>query len=233
MTDTPMPFTTSDPELTVDDCWNKIGVFRKGRKSCARLAGLGHCLNCEQYANSGRRLLNRPLSDDYRRELSERFRQPTSHQAQKSTKSAFVFRTGEEWLGIKSSLIQEVVDMGPIHSIPHKGNRVLRGIVNIRGHLELCVSLGGVLRIDPDTKRQGIPTPERLIVAAKAGQSIVFPVSEVLGPVPYSASALKPLPITVSGAKAVYIKGILNVGNREVGVLNEAMLFRILARNLG
>ena len=122
--------------------------------------------------------------------------------------------------------------MGPIHSIPHKSSRIFRGIVNIRGRLELCVSIGGVLRIEPGAVRQGTPAPERLIVAAKGGQSVVFPVSEVMGPVPYNSSALKPLPITVSGSKAVYTKGILRINNQEVGILDDTMLFRILARNL-
>lgn len=219
-------------DLEIDDCWNRIGVFHKGEKSCVRLGVLGHCLNCEQYATSGRLLLTRPLTDEYRRELSERFRLPAS-QTPKTTKTAFIFRAGDEWLGVRSSLIKEVVDMGPIHSIPHKSSRIFRGIVNIRGRLELCVSIGGGLRIEPGTKRQGLPSPERLIVATKAGQSIVFPVSEVMGPVPYNTSSLKPLPITVSGSKAVYTKGILNVNNKEIGMLDDAMLFRILARNLG
>jgi chemotaxis-related protein WspD len=223
---------TSYSDFDIDDCWNTAGVFHNGQKSCLRLAELGHCLNCDQYANSGRRLLNRPLPDDYRRELTEYFRQPVSHPP-KSLKSTFVFRTGDEWLGVKSSLISEVVDMGPIHSIPHKSSRIVLGIVNMRGRLEICVSIGGVLRLEPGTKRQGIPTPERLIVARKGGQSIVFPVSEVMGPVAYSAGAIKALPVTVSGSKAVYIKGTLNVKNREVGILDDAMLFRILARNLG
>ena len=224
-----MPSTYSD--FDIDDCWNRIGVFSKDEKSCQRLLEFAHCQNCDQYINSGRLLLNRPLSDDYRRELSERLRQPLKQEA-KTTRRAFIFRAGDEWLGVKSSLIKEVVDMGPIHSIPHKSSRIFRGIVNIRGRLELCVSIGGVLRIKPSA-RQGIPAPERLIVAAKGGQSIVFPVSEVMGPASYNTSALKPLPITVSGSKAVYTKGILNINGKEVGMLDDAMLFRILARNLG
>ncbi len=219
-------------KLDIDDCWNRIGVFSKGQKSCERLLICAHCQNCEQYALSGRLLLNRPLSEEYRRELNERYRQPLAP-PQKATKSVFIFRAGDEWLGVKASLIKEVVDMGPIHSIPHKSSRIFRGIVNIRGRLELCVSIGGVLRIEPGSKRQGNPAPERLIIAAKGGQSVVFPVSEVMGPVPYNSSTLKPLPITMSGSKAVYTKGILNINNKEVGLLDDAMLFRILARNLG
>jgi len=223
----------TDSDIDIDDCWNRIGVFSKGQKSCELLAKFAHCQNCDQYANSGRLLLSRPLPDDYRLELSERFRQPAQLEAETS-KKAFIFRAGDEWLGVKSALIKEVLDMGPIHSIPHKSSRIFRGIVNIRGRLELCVSIGGVLRIEPGTRRQsGIPAPERLIVAAKGGQSIVFPASEVMGPVPYNTNALKPLPITVSGSKAVYTKGILNINGQEVGMLDDAMLFRILARNLG
>jgi len=219
-------------DFDIDDCWNRIGVFSKNEKSCQRLAEFAHCQNCDQYISAGRLLLNRPLSDDYRRELSERLRKPLSQEA-KTTRLAFIFRAGDEWLGVKSSLIKEVVDMGPIHSIPHKSSRIFRGIVNIRGRLELCVSIGGVLRIEPGAIRQGTPAPERLIVASKGGQSIVFPVSEVMGPVPYNTSALKPLPITVSGSKAVYTRGILIANGKEVGMLDDAMLFRILARNLG
>lgn len=230
MTNSPMQTSYSD--FDIDDCWNKTGVFRNGNKSCLHLAELGHCLNCEQYANSGRRLLNRPLPDDYRRELSERFRQPVSHPP-KSMELTFIFRAGDEWLGVKSSLINEVVDMGPIHSIPHKSSRIILGIVNMRGRLEICVSIGGILRLAPGAKRQGAPAPERLIVASKNGQNIVFPVSEVMGPASYPASAVKPLPSTVSGSRAVYIKGLLTVKNREVGILDDSMLFRILARNLG
>ena len=225
-----MQSTYSD--FDIDDCWNRIGVFSRGEKSCPRLVEFAHCQNCEQYIRSGRLLLNRPLPDDYRQELSERLSQPLPQEAATS-RSAFIFRAGDEWLGVKASLIKEVVDMGPIHSIPHKSSRIFRGIVNIRGRLELCVSIGGVLRIEPGAMRQGTPAPERLIVAGKAGQSIVFPVSEVMGPVPYNTSALKPLPITVSGSKAVYTQGILSVNNQEVGMLDDAMLFRILARNLG
>ncbi|MBU4153210.1 MAG: chemotaxis protein CheW [Proteobacteria bacterium] len=219
-------------DLNIDDCWNQIGVFSKEQSRCERLAELAHCLNCDQYTSTGRLLLNRPLPDDYRRELSEHLSHPIIKQA-KRTQSAFIFRAGDEWLGVTSTMIKEVVDMGPIHSIPHKSSRIFRGIVNIRGRLELCVSIGGVLRIEPGTRQQGTPAPERLIVAAKDGQSIVFPVSEVMGPVLYDASILKPLPITVSGSKAVYTKGILNINDQEVGMLDDAMLFRILTRNLG
>ena len=123
--------------------------------------------------------------------------------------------------------------MGQIHSIPHKSSRIFRGLVNVRGKLELCVSIGGVLKIEQNS--QNVPdhfSPERLILANKAGQSVVFPVSEVIGSVDYEAEEVKPLPITTSGAKAVYTKGILLLGDKNVALLDDALLFRILTRNI-
>ena len=66
----------------------------------------------------------------------------------------------------------------------------------------------------------------------KAEQNIVFPVSQVQGPYHYEPSNLKPLPVTVSGSKAVYTKCILSLPDKDVGILDDSLLFRILARNL-
>jgi len=218
----------------IDACWNRIGVWSQQKPAvCDKLEHIGHCRNCPLYAKAGRTLLNRPLSEDYKNELSETYSTPLASE-RSDTRKAFVFRAGGEWLALRSSLIQEVVDMGPIHSIPHKSSRIFRGIVNVRGKLELCVSIGGVLRIEPGKKGPvPVANPERLIVTAKAGQSVVFPVSEVLGPVQYKIDELKPLPITVSGSKAVYTKGIITIDDKfDVGLLDDKLLFRILTRNL-
>jgi len=215
----------------IDDCWNRIGD-RSGRNvKCERLEKIAMCRNCPVFISAGRRLLDRPLSEEYRRKLNERYGSPPPSPQIQSRKS-FIFRAGNEWLGLDFSLIHEVVNMGPIHSIPHKSSSILRGIVNIRGRLELCVSIGGVLRLEPAPKKYGYISPERLVVAVKGGQSLVFPVSEVLGPIQYDKEDMKPLPITISGSKAVYTKGILTMGSKDIGLLDDALLFRILTRNL-
>lgn len=221
---------TSNTEFTTENCWSKIGVLSNVR-SCEHLLEYGHCRNCPTYSEFGKRMLDRPLTDEYRTELTATYSQ-TKKVEIKHTQSSFIFRAGEEWLGIRSCLIKEVVDMGPIHSIPHKISRVFRGIVNIRGRLELCVSIGGVLRIEPGKKHYNFMSPERLVVAEKSGQSVVFPVSQVHGPHQYDPQDIKPLPITVSGSKAVYTKFILSLPDKDVGILDDNLLFKILARNL-
>jgi len=219
------------PDMEIDVCWNIKGTFSADSdRRCERLRDFAHCRNCPVYGRAGRRLLDQPIDDDYRRELGAAYERPVSPEPAKRYR-AFAFRTGAEWLALSSRLIKEVVEMGPIHSIPHKSSRIFRGLVNVRGRLELCVSIGGVLRIEPYPKT-GAPVRERLIVAAKAGKSVVFPVSEVMGHVEYDREALKPLPVTVSGSKAVYTKGIINSGGRDIGLLDDILLFRILTRNL-
>jgi chemotaxis-related protein WspD len=220
----------AETDNSPDDCWSRIGEKAPHDRRCERLVEIIRCRNCPVFINAGRRLLNRPLNEEYQRQLTEHYGAPTTTAKTKSMKS-FVFRVGSEWLGIHSDLIREVVNMGAIHSIPHKSSRIFKGIVNIRGRLELCVSIGGILRIEPDRGDYG-RSPERLIVISRAGQSMVFPVSEVLGPLRYEKDDIKPLPPSVSGARAVYTKHILISPKREISLLDDVLLFRILTRNL-
>ncbi|NOX25662.1 MAG: hypothetical protein GXP59_06040 [Deltaproteobacteria bacterium] len=222
--------TKANADNPPDGCWGRIGEKAPRDRRCERLSEMIRCRNCPVFIAAGRRLLNRPLSEEYQRQLTERYGLPIINAKTKAMKS-FVFRVGHEWLGIHSALIREVVNMGPIHSIPHKSSRIFRGLVNIRGRLELCVSIGGILRIEAD-HREYSRSPERLIVVVKAGQSMVFPVSEVMGPVPYDKIDIKPLSPTISGSRAVYIKSVLSVPNRDISLLDDALLFRILTRNL-
>ncbi len=217
--------------LTVTNCWSQIGALSNTR-NCKKLAEYGHCRNCPTYSEAGKRIMNQPLTEEYRKELTKAYEHDEPAPETRHFHTIFVFRAGEEWLGLRSNLIKEVVDMGPIHSIPHKSSRVFRGLVNVRGRLELCVSIGGVLRIEPALKKNTFSSPERLIVAEKSGQSVVFPVSQVQGPHQYDPKDIKPLPVTVSGSKAVYTKCILGLPDKDVGILDDTLLFRILARNL-
>jgi chemotaxis-related protein WspD len=152
-------------------------------------------------------------------------------------KSAFVFRTGSEWLALPSHMIQEVVTMSPIHSIPNIDNKALRGLVNIHGRLQICVSIGTVLRLQKQKKTPDqlapdyIPT-ERLIVVLQNKQLIAFPVSEVKGTIRYSAEMVKELPVTISGSKAVYTMGIIHLEGLDIGLLKDKPLFKTLTKDL-
>ena len=223
-----------EQEESTKDCWNRIGVWGDTKERCPKLATIGHCRNCHIYSYAGRRLLERPIDKSDREEWTATFASPPEKKAA-TIYSAFIFRAGGEWLGLPARLIQEVVDMGKIHSLPHRDNTVVRGLVNIRGKLEICFSIGAVLGIDrfekPEIEKRYI-SPERLVVVARKDQRLVFPVSEVFGTFRYAEGMLQQLPITVSGSKAAFSEGILCVNDFEVGFLNDRILFETMMRHL-
>jgi len=135
-------------------------------------------------------------------------------------------------------MIQEIVNMAPIHSLPNIRNKALRGLVNIHGRLLVCVSIGKVLGIEKRLRSkeelaQNYITPERLVVIVHENQAVAFPVSEVMGIVCYTPEMVKDLPVTVSGSKAVYTMGILQWEGKDIGLLKDRPLFQTLAKDLG
>lgn len=224
--------STSQPEIF--DCWNRIGVWGKQKDRCPRLTAAIHCRNCAVFSTVGRQLLNRPAPPDYQQEWTNILAAEENTGLPKN-KSAFVFRAGGEWLAMAASVVEEVLDMGTIHSIPHLSNNQLRGLVNIRGKLEVCVSIGAVLgieRYEQFSAATSYISPERLVVVSYLKQIITFPVSEVMGVVRYHDGMVKDSPVTVSGSKAVYTRGILSLENMDAGFLREEPLFQALTKGL-
>lgn len=224
-------------DLKIDSCWNRIGVWRTGKERCPELDNVIHCRNCPVFSKTGRQFLRTNPPEGYRNEWTsilskEKDIKPIN------VKSAFVFRAGNEWLALPSKLIQEVVNMGPIHSIPNINSKVLRGLVNIHGRLQICVSIGSVLGLEKlkKTEEQLKPdyiSPERLVVVLQKNQLVAFPVSEVKGSVHYTPEMIKDLPVTVSGSKAVYTMGILHLEGTDIGLLKDKPLFKTLTKDLG
>jgi len=224
-------------DLKIDSCWNRIGVWRTGKERCPELDNVVHCRNCPVFSKTGRQFLRTNPPEGYRNEWTnilskEKDIKPIN------VKSAFVFRAGNEWLALPSKLIQEVVNMGPIHSMPNINSKVLRGLVNIHGRLQICVSIGRVLGLEKlkKTEEQLKPdyiSPERLVVVLQKNQLVAFPVSEVKGTVHYTPEMIKDLPVTVSGSKAVYTMGILHLEGADIGLLKDKPLFKTLTKDLG
>jgi chemotaxis-related protein WspD len=134
-------------------------------------------------------------------------------------------------------MIQEIVNMGPIHSLPNISSKTLRGLVNIHGRLQICVSIGTVLGIEKliKTEKERDPnyvSPERLVVVLQEAHLVAFPVSETKGIVRYTPEMVKALPVTVSGSKAVYTMGVLHLDGKDIGLLKDKPLFKTLTKNL-
>jgi len=217
----------------LDDCWNRIGVWSREKASCPELKRFVHCRNCDRYSAAGRQMLERPVPVAYRQEWTERFTH-AKYAHEDSSKSVLLFRLGDEWLGIDSLFVNEITPMRTIHCLPHKNDSLVKGLVNIRGELKICISIGSILHLEK--ARQSYTTDheilERMIFIEKDGQSFVFPVSEVYGIFRYADSALQAAPATVAQSRHSYTNGILCWDNRHVGVLDHELLFYALARGL-
>ena len=222
-------------DFKINDCWNRIGVWRTGKERCPELDHVVHCRNCPVFSKTGRQLLRSTPPEGYSSEWTKILSSEKDIK-QVNVKTAFVFRAGSEWLALPAHMIQEVVNMGSIHSIPNINSKSLRGVVNIHGRLQICVSIGRVLGLEKleRTEEQLDPeyiSPERLVVVLQENHIVAFPVSEVTGLVRYTPEMLKDLPVTVSGSKAVYTMGILHLDGKDVGMLKDKPLFKTLTKD--
>ncbi len=212
-----------------------MGVWAESDNRCPELERVVHCRNCEVYAAFGRQQLDKVPTDEYLQEWAAIISREQVR-TDKKKQSAFIFRAGLEWMAFPAGIIKEVVDMGIIHSLPHRKNKVLRGLVSIRGKLELCFAIGillGIERVEKKQERGKYLSPERLIVAEHNYQRIVFPVSQVYGIIKFSENMLQQLPITVSGSKAAFTRGIISIDNDlDAGLLETDILFEALTRSL-
>jgi chemotaxis-related protein WspD len=207
----------SDTHGGVVDCWNQIGV--SGDSSCEELKTCFHCRNCGVFTNSGRSLFDRGIDNEYKTELTELISKE-KESIEKGTVAFFGFRLGSEWLVIPTALFIEVSEMKIIRRMPYRPNPILKGLVNIRGELQLCVSLHHVLGLsesDPqdqkDQKDQEAQAHEgarrRLLVVEKDRTRWVFPVDQVLGLLRCMPANLEKTPVTISKSATPHIKAVL------------------------
>jgi chemotaxis-related protein WspD len=222
------PPPVAEPEIT--SCWSEVGVYGDG--SCPELPKFVHCRNCPQYTNAGVLLLSRALPADYRREWTEHF--ASQKKLRESSKaSAVLFRIQGEWLALPTQAFQEVAERRPVHSLPHRRRTIVLGLVNVRGELLVCVSLGHMLGLEK------MPAPEmlraayhRLLVGNWEGNRVAFPVDEVHGPQRFHPEELRTPPATVAKSSPTYTRSILYWRQRAVGLLDADLLFGTLNRTL-
>ena len=216
--------------VEIRPCWNEIGVH--GDATCLELQQVIHCRNCPVYSKAGVQLLDRPLLPEYRRGWTEHFSQVKKLPGQ-ARQSALLFRIDSEWLALPASLFQEVAERRPIRSLPHRRQRIVLGLVNVRGELLICVSLAHLLGLSWSSLRDPPHTGyNRLLVAKWDGQCFVFPADEVRGILRFQAPELQEPPATLTKSRLTYTQGILQWQHRAVGLLNAELVFSSLNRSL-
>jgi chemotaxis-related protein WspD len=211
-------------------CWNEIGV--RGNATCPELQQVIHCHNCPVYSKAGVQLLDRPLLPEYRRAWSEHFAQKRQL-ASPARQSALLFRINTEWLALPTPVFQEVAECRSVHSLPHRRQGIVLGLVNVRGELLICVSLGHLLGTARASLRETPrATYDRLLVAKWDGHRFVFPADEVRGLLRFQTTELQEPPATLAKSGLSYTQGILRWQGRTVGLLDADLLFSSLNRSL-
>jgi chemotaxis-related protein WspD len=220
--------------IALEDCWNRIGVWSPAGASCETLQRVTHCRNCERYTAAGRSILDRPIPEGYQEEWGRVYGRQKTRQGQQ-THAAIIFRIGDDWLALPSSLVREITTVKPIHGLPHRGRGLVRGLVNIRGELRICVSLGNLLGLhqgEITSKDLGYDVFARMILLDRDGDQFVFPVTEVDGTHRYDANDLHDVPTTIGKAKATYTRNILKRNGHDVACLDDELLLYTLRKDL-
>lgn len=216
----------------IQDCWNTIGVWGNETPRCPELEKLTHCHNCPVYSNAGRMLLNREHDDVYLDEWTTNLNKPRA-EAEHNLKSALAFRIGDEWFALPTAIIREITHCDKHHSLPHRKNQILRGLVNVRGELLLSVSLGYLFRLNkPEIDSSKNKTHERYIVISDQGNYFAFPASEVKDTLRYDFDNLQKTPSTLDDVSSNYVMGIIEHDDMHIGLLDTELLFSALHRNI-
>jgi len=213
-------------EVTVDDCWNRIGV--RGDKSCKQLKTYFRCLNCPTFAAAAAALLDRSTTPLTLAEEASVSQVPLRDDAD-AFASMLIFRVGAEWLSLPTGAIVEVIEARAIHSLPHQRNPAVLGLTNIRGALKICVALAPMLGV---TELGDAQRSRRALVVEHDQHVLVFPVDEVAGVHTYRIDALLDPPSTLQHSVSTYIRAMLSWRTQSIGLLDCGLLFYALHRSL-
>lgn len=220
------------PEM--ENCWKRVGVWGKERPRCPVLEQMIHCRNCEVFTRAGRNLLERELPDEYRNEWTDLMAAKKDEDIP-GTVSAVIFRIEEEWLAMRTQVFAEVIDPENIraHSLPHRKNPILTGVINVHGEIQLCVSLKEMLGIEESSvERKDRKSSRRMIVINSDKGQWVFPADEIEGIHRVHPGAFQNVPVTVAKSQSTFTKGIFRWKNRNTAFLDDELLIYSLIRNV-
>jgi chemotaxis-related protein WspD len=211
-----------------NDCWNRIGV--NGDRTCPELEVHVHCRNCPVFAGAARGFFDRRAPEGYLAEWSELLGRPAEGGSSDDS-SLLVFRLGGEWLALSLSVIAEVTAPRPVHRVPHRSNRVFTGLVSLRGQLQFCVSLHGLLDVTPTDPVVDPSTAPRLVVIRQGLETWAFPAEEVSGVHRVPRDQLLKVPSTLANPLGSFGRAVFErLDGRSVDVLDEPRVFEALRR---
>ncbi|NBV46787.1 MAG: chemotaxis protein [Planctomycetia bacterium] len=214
------------------DCWRTIGV--SGNRSCPELETFIHCRNCPVLADAARTFFDRPAPDGYLENWSRILEIPDAPGETAAT-SVLVFRLEREWFALPADVLVEVTTLRSLHRVPHRGSGILEGLVNIRGQLQLSVSLHRLLGLAPPplgsppaaAGTDPAPPARLLMVEHRSSPSDrwVFAVDQVAGVLRVERAVMRAVPSTVSQSAARYSQTLFDWQAQTVALLDDDRVF--------
>jgi chemotaxis-related protein WspD len=187
--------------------------------------------NGDSHALRVREFFDRPPPPGYLEEWSHRLSSAERNQADDERVSVVIVRLHDELLAIPTQMLVEVTAPQPVHVIPHRSTGHLLGLVNIRGQLGVCISLHGLLKLDPPAALTD-PHPQttstsRLVIVDDRAETWIFPVEEVVGVRRLAEASLRSVPATLGKASGV-TRAVFDWKGHSVGLLDQARLLAVL-----
>lgn len=182
---------------------------------------------------SANKLFDRPADPAYLEEWARLLSQPTDKQEEVNESPYIVFRLGSDWFGLSALVISEIASARAVNEVPHKNDSILLGIINLKGQLRFCFSMHNLLGVE---KEQTILSPEdrthypRLVAIVMDQKLWTFPVDEVDSIYQIENKLMTNVPVNITHSRENYLKGVVELNNRRVCVVNEDMLFKTLDR---
>lgn len=223
-------------EQPMENCWKRIGVWGQEEPRCQWLGQVIHCRNCEVYTRVGRNLLERDLPDGYEQSWAEVFAEKKEEEPP-GTVSVLIFRIARQWFALPAQLLEEAITPQPLHTVPHRNNGVLLGVINVHGEIQLCVSLRNLLdlekkavQVDEETRERNVY--KRMIVINNDEKRWVFPVDEIHGIHRVHPRTFQNVPVTVAKAKTTFTKHLFDWEDVSVALLDAELLLYKLTRSI-
>jgi len=218
------------------------------------------------FATAARRFFDRPAPPGYLDEWAEWLAEPEERPERADVEDedeatgllkgvgVLIFRLNQEWLALPIRAVVETTLIQPVHRVPHRSNDVLRGLVNLRGQLQLCFSLYGLLGVEDSSSKIHFPieatrggggaiglddskraaVSDRLVVLRDRERSEVwaFTADEVHGVEQIPRRDLRSVPSTLSNPAVSFSQAVIPWNGRSVGYLDDQRVFAAL-RSLG
>lgn len=221
-------------EQPMENCWRRIGVEGHEEPRCKYLDQVIHCRNCDVYTRFGRKLLERDLPQAYKDDWAQVFAEEKEEEPA-GIVSVLIFRICKQWFALHAHLLEEAITPQPLHTVPHRNNGILQGVINVQGEIQLCVSLRNLLELDADENHQateGRSAYKRMIVVSKDEKRWVFPVDEIYGIHRVHPQTFQNVPVTVAKAKTTFTRYLFDWENVSVALLDDELLLYKLTRSM-